>query len=137
MAWETRSVAGKISHYAGCWALMLSELTAGPGVVFSVTKSGFHRALKSHFGSGTGGRPYFLGIFGIFFFKARSGRFFRSLRHPFFTTQAPVPSKTFRRILALSKATVPAAPGPTPAPHFCLPLWVEWGPSLFANKTYL
>ena len=38
---------------------MLSELTAGPGAVFSVTINGFHRALKSHFGSGAGGSLYF------------------------------------------------------------------------------
>ena len=37
------------------------------------------------------------------FFKGWSSRFFRSRRHQFFTTQAPVPSKTFRRPLFLSK----------------------------------
>ena len=41
LAWETRSVAGKISRYAVCWEVVVSELTAGPGVVFSVTRSGF------------------------------------------------------------------------------------------------
>ena len=39
-----------------------------------------------------------------YFFKGWSDRFFRSQINHFFTTHSQVPSKTFRRLLVLSKA---------------------------------
>ena len=44
---------------------MLSELTAGPGAVFTVTIGDFQRALKSHFGSGAGGGLKFWEFFAL------------------------------------------------------------------------